>query len=186
MYIHLNAGKNVLPSFQHIFTGGQVDKAKGIHAGDTLVMITTPNGKKADLQRWAFPRPPPTHSKPPPKNTSRVVSQLGPWRECAVDVAAPADCTFEAPGSTFFFHVGTRKRTWRFEQWSLKSYMLELLQETLEELGYPLTLHVRRRQSHCIVSVPIRGVDDSLIGAYDPKVLDSLALLALLVQKYRY
>ena len=64
--------------------------------------------------------------------------------------------------------------------------MLELLQETLAELGYPLTLHVRRRQSHCIVSVPIRGVDDSLIGAYDPKVLDFLALLALLVQKYRY
>ena len=65
-------------TLQHIFTGGQVDKAQGIHKGDTLVMITTSNGKTADLRRWLRPaRSHPNHSKPPPRNTSRVVSHLG-------------------------------------------------------------------------------------------------------------
>jgi len=102
---------------QHISTGGQTDKAGGAHPGDTLVMITAPNGKVSDLRRWSRPRPPPHHSKLPPKDTSRVVSQLGPWRECAVDVAAAEGSEFEEVGSTFFYHLGTRKRSWRFEMW---------------------------------------------------------------------
>ena len=97
-----------VPVFRCIFTGGQVDKANSahiaggskrpqegdsqrVHEGDSLVMITAPNGRVVDFRRWAQPRPPPKTSKPPPKDTSRVVSQLGPWRECAVDAGVALD-----------------------------------------------------------------------------------------------
>ena len=127
--------QDALPTFQHIFAGGQLEKALHQNAqdcggaggavtgggggkGDTLVMITAPHGKSTDLRRWL--RPPRVHassSTPPPKDTSRVVSQLGRWRECAVDVGAESTCDFEEAGSTFFYHTVTHKRSWTFEPW---------------------------------------------------------------------
>ena len=238
-----------LPRFRHIYAGGQICKAEAsgsgagsVRKGDTLVMITAPNGRSVDFRRWAHARAPPANDilEPPPRDTSRIVSQLGPWRECAVDVSrdtlsdrgqiAPSglkwrnagttrptqgreldnhalstalaskteltpsqwesygvnDLTHDdfikvgstffkpvqAPYSTFFFHVGTGKRSWIWPLWGRPWHcdsILQMLDQTLQDFGYPVTLHVQRPRSHCTIAVPIRELDDSMSGAYTPK-----------------
>lgn len=75
--------------------------------------------------------------------TTRVVTRLGPWRECS-----------DKDGASFFYHVVTQERKWDFAVWNEED-VIPWIEESVSEIGYPLVLQFKRKGQPGVVEVHV-------------------------------